>query len=134
MYTFNHFVFGHDLSVDKELNNSINELDIEFNTTINGKEFEVDFPYHGGQVHGDLYSCVFGHIITDDDNNKDYINKIRTAKAEDYIEEYNVFISALIDDLNNNKGIDDDYDQCVDKLIAFLQSNKPYFYTVEASS
>ena len=77
MYTFNIYCFGHDLSLNKELNNKLSEFDFEFSTKINGRNWEINFPYHGGQVHGDCYSCVFGTQITDDDNNKNYIKEIK---------------------------------------------------------
>lgn len=100
MYTFSYFCFGHELSVDKELNNSLNDmLDLSFSRTINGKKFEAFFPYHGGQVKGDCYSCVFGIIITDSYNNKQFLKTIRACKESDYINDYNQFIVALISEL-----------------------------------
>lgn len=134
MYTFNYYVFGHRMAENKEINNTLNEFDIEFSTKVSGKTYEVDFPYHGGQVSGDLYSCVFGTIITDDDNNPDYINDVRSSKEDDYIKDYNIFLDQLKKNLTDNLGEDDDYDNFVPKLIDYLDSNSPTFYAVEASS
>jgi hypothetical protein len=139
MYTFNLFCFGHQLSKNPELNNLLNEYDLEFHTTINGKRFEVDFPYHGGQCRGDVYSCVFGTIITDDDQNIMYVDTIRNAKESDYLDDYNQFLDQLF------KGLDDDIQNCgihekeefkniVTKLKDFIANNEPEFYCVEASS
>ena len=59
MYTFNNFIFGHELGKNKELNNLLHDFDIEIRMMINDKLHEIDFPYHGGQVRGETYSCVF---------------------------------------------------------------------------
>lgn len=134
MYTFNYLVFGHNLAINHELNNAVHEFDLSFQTTINGKEFVVDTPYHGGQVNGDTLSVVFGCNITSDESNPDYINLIRNAKEEDYLADYNKFIDELTKDLTSNKGEEGDYDKFVDELIKFLKENKPTFYSVEASS
>ena len=69
MYTYNILCFGHELSANKELNNFLLMYDVEFFDVIKGNEWQVSFPYHGGQVKGDTHSCVFGTIITDDDDN-----------------------------------------------------------------
>lgn len=136
MYTFNHFVFGHDLSVNKELNNSLWGFGVDYETTINNKRFEVTCPYHGGKSKGDTFSVILGCIITDNDHNPNYIEEVRNSKEEDYINEYNIFLEELIKDLNDNKGIEEDgeYDQFADELITFLRKNIPKFYIVEASS
>ena len=139
MYTFNYLCFGHDLSKDKNLNNSLRDYDVEFNTIINGKEYQIDFPYHGGQVSGDCYSCVFGTIISDDDNNPSYIRDIRNAKESDYINDYNKFIDILIKELDEdvkNASVHEKelYIDLVNDLKKFLKSNNPEFYSVEASS
>jgi len=145
MYTFNYFCFGHQLAKDPALNNLLNEYDMEFRKTINGKEFQVYFPYHGGQVRGDIYSCVFGTIITDDDQNILYVDTIRNSKESDYLSDYNKFIESLLIELNHQLSeyptsdpeIDkeiEEYESVVVKLKEFLKNNKPDFYCVEASS
>ena len=137
MYTFNIFCFGHDLSLNKELNNKLSEFDFEFNTNINGRNWEINFPYHGGQVQGDCYSCIFGTQITDDDNNKNYIKEIKNAKESDYIDSYNQFLKILISELENYTNLDE-YEEEIKKIIEelkiFLSENEPGFYSVEASS
>ncbi len=140
MYIYNEFIFGHQLSIDKELNNDLCDYDIEYQKTINGKKFEIDFPYHGGQVNGDTYSCVFGVVITDNDGNPNFIDEVRNSKEEDYLSDYNIFITSLIKDINDNRGLEEDeemnkdYENFANRLIEFLQSNKPKFYEVELSS
>lgn len=137
MYTFNLFVFGHDMSIDPDLNNDIHEFDVEMSRNINSRKYEIDLPYHGGQCAGDLYSVIFGTIVTDDDHNKDYVNIIRNAKEIDYIEDYNSFLTevkkGLIQDTEGGYG-EEKFRGFVNKLIEFLDNNKPGFYTVEASS
>lgn len=133
MYTFDNFVFGHQLSKDKNLNNDLCEFDFEFSTKINGKEWELDFPYHGGQVRGDCYSCVFGTIITDNDNNKDYVSDIRNAKEEDYINDYNIFLDNLFRFFDEFVLDSEEYG-VINRLKKFVAENKPEFYSVEASS
>lgn len=128
------FVFGHDLSIDKQLNNDLHSSCIELEKNINGINFKISTPYHGGQVKGDLYSLIFGTVITYDDNNKEYINEVKNAKEEDYITEYHQFIDYFINLIILDKGQDAEMDIFIDKLIHFLQNNKPKFYTVEASS
>jgi hypothetical protein len=139
MYTFNLFCFGHELGINKELNNSLSELDIDETININGREFEFRFPYHGGQVDGDTFSCVFGTVITDDDGNRAYTKEIREAKEEDYKEDYNKFLTEFIDRLNKSVEEFKEYDdkeavEIIEKFIQFLKENEPCFYSVEASS
>jgi len=134
MYTYNNYVFGHQLSVNKELNNELTEFDYEFSISINNKSFEISTPYHGGQCSGDVYSVIFGHVITDDDQNPDFVNEIRNAKEEDYIKEYLEFIKQVKVDLIRDKGLEKKYDEFCDKLITFIDSTKHTFYSVEASS
>lgn len=134
MYTFNYFCFGHDLSKDKNLNNSLHDWDVEFNKIINGREYQIDFPYHGGQVRGDCYSCVFGTIISDDDHNPSYIKDIKNAKESDYINDYNKFIDILIEELELHLHHEKGFINVVENLKNFLKNNSPEFYSVEASS
>ena len=134
MYTYNIFVFGHDLSKNKDLNNSMEELCGGAQYIINGKKFKINRPYHGGQVRGDTFSVIFGIEITDDDDNPNYINKIKKSKKENYIEDYNLFINKLKEDCNKEMGVDNWYDKMVKELFEFIDNNEPDFYTVEASS
>ena len=118
MYVINNFVYGHDISVNEKLNNMLCEFDLEFSKYVNGKDFEVSFPYHGGQVSGDVLSVIFGTIITSDDGNKNFSKEIRNAKTEDYEEDYKVFLKAFIDSVLENKGLDEDgYDEFADELV-----------------
>ena len=64
MYTFNNFIFGHNLSKNKELNNFVHSIGLEFNKKINDKLFEISCPYHGGRVRGDIFPIIFGTNIT----------------------------------------------------------------------
>lgn len=136
MYTYNLFVFGHDVSKDKEINNLIWECDLEFRKTINGKKFEVSFPYHGGIVKGDTYAVLFGVYITDDDHNSNYVSEVRNAKEEDYINDYNQFLKEFIDNLtdfeNGLAGTEDETD--LKPLLDYLNNTKPEFYNLQVSS
>ena len=139
MYTFNIYCFGHDFSLNKELNNKLSEFDFEFSTKINGRNWEINFPYHGGQVYGDCYSCVFGTQITDDDNNKNYIKEIKNAKESDYIDGYNQFLKIFLSELSveNYTILDENKEEIkkiIDDIIIFLSTNEPGFYSIEASS
>ena len=138
MYTYNLYCFGHKLSEDKELNNLLREYDISFSRKINNRLWEVDFPYHGGQVRGDCYSCVFGTIITDDDNNDNYINEIRNSSEKDFVKDYNEFLSILISELEKDISAsletEKEFGSVVSRLKTFLEKNSPTFYSVQVSS
>lgn len=130
MYTYNLYCFGHQLSSNKELNNLLNELDINFSKKINNRLWEINFPYHGGQVKGDCRSCVFGTIITDDDMNPDYISEIRNLNEYNFVEDYKEFLSMLVSDLESDSELCDLFS----KLKDFLDKNNPLFYSVQVSS
>ena len=136
MYTFNYFCFGHRMADNKKLNNFIADLDLEFRRSVNGKDYEVSYPYHGGQVDGDVYSVVFGFNITDDDDNPDYINVIRKVKEEDFIKGYNIFLSEYTNWLKTEDFSDFEEEELktLKELIDFLEKTEPCFYSVEASS
>lgn len=138
MYTYNLFCFGHQLSKDKQLNNELNEMDAEFTTNIGNTRWELDFPYHGGQVSGDVYSCVFGTIITDDDGNEFYTDEVRLAKEENYIEGYNTFLERLFvrleEDIDSCEDFKSEFESAVNRLKKFVKDNKPKFYSVQVSS
>ena len=139
MYTLNLFCFWHKMSLDKELNNLIVDLDLYFKTSINGRDWELSFPYHGGQVNGDCYSIIFGTVITDDDDNENYIDEIRNANEKDYINDYNEFITKLLIAFDEDAKICDaetngEYSKILDRLKKFINTNKPEFYSVEVSS
>ena len=139
MYTFNEFCFGHKLSKNKELNNALDEIGFEFSTIINNRRYQIYFPYHGGQVRGDCYSCIFGTSITDDDQNDSYTDTVRNAKESDYLTDYNQFINELVLDLesdieNCHSDELEEYTDLVNHLKSFILNNKPEFYSVECSS
>ncbi len=129
MYTFNFFVYGHRMANNPELNNSLREWDLEFQKG----DYEVSFPYNGGQVRGDIYSVIFGKIITDDDNNPNYVREVRNAKESDYEKDYQKFVNSYKQFLKDVEFEGDDK-ILVEKLINFLDNTKPEFYSVEASS
>jgi hypothetical protein len=120
---------------NKKLNNFIADLDLEFRRSVNGKDYEVSYPYHGGQVDGDVYSVVFGFNITDDDDNPDYINVIRKVKEEDFIKGYNIFLSEYTNWLKTDfSDFEEEELKTLKELIDFLEKTEPCFYSVEASS
>lgn len=134
MYTSNCFCFGHQLASDKKLNNLLQDWDVYFKININGRYWVVDFPYHGGQIDGDTYSCIFGTNITDDDDNPFYIDEVRNAKEEDYLTDYKIFLGKVVSGLEQDAKLQPEFKDVVDKLKKFLQTNKPKFYSVEISS
>lgn len=139
MYTFNLFVYGHKMSENKELNNKVSDFDLYCPKFINNKKFEIDCPYHGGQITGDVYSVVFGTVITDDDRNPNLISEIQNMKKEDYEKDYLEYLDFVKKDLVDNKNIDGDeedqeYNLFVDELIDYLDNTEPQFYQVESSS
>lgn len=135
MYIIKNFFFGHNLSINKELNNLVWEFDVYFNRTINNKQFVIETPYHGGQVDGDTLSIFCGINITDDDGNDLFLDIIQSSKKEDYEQEYNVFINQVIDEilLDKEDGLPD-YNEFADKFVKFLKETTPEFYFVESSS
>ncbi len=137
MYIYNNFVFGHDLSKEPELNNETWSWDITIHERINNRLFEIDFPYHGGQCKGNVYSCIFGTIITDSDpTNKNFAKEVRSAKEEDYIDDYKLFISKVKSLLIEDSLISDEdgFPSFLTRLFNFIDSNEPEFYMVEVSS
>ena len=133
MYTFNLFCYGIDMSVEPELNNFLGEYELNFK--IGDREWELDFPYHGGQCRGDVFSCVFGTIISDDDNNPHFLNEVRHAKESDYEPGFRIFIEKFLTELEEIRLELDDVDIVIlDKTINFIKNTKPSFYMVEASS
>lgn len=133
MYTFNLFCFGHELALDKDLNNELEEM-ISYHIKIKGKTWEIDFPYHGGRVAGDIMPCVFGRIITDDDHNPLFLDEVRNSKESDYMEDYNIFITNLYKDLDEDLKMDPSFEEFYNRLKKFINENKPKFYLVEVSS
>lgn len=136
MYTFNYFCFGHKLSNNKELNNELQNWDFSYKKIINNRKFELYFPYHGGQVLGDTYSCVLGIIISSDESNPNYINEIRNAKESDYLDDYNLFLSDMLKDFDSDNYAEFEIEvlETIAKFKDFLTKNNPEFYHVEASS
>jgi hypothetical protein len=138
MYTFNYYCFGHKLAENKKLNNLLHDYDVEFTKYINGRSWEIDFPYHGGQISGDIYYCIFGTIITDDDCNPNYVDEVRNSKEQDYIEDYYKFIEVLLTELQKDveasKDSEPEFEKIFNMLKEFLSKNDPKFYSVEASS
>lgn len=143
MYTFNNFCYGIDMSVNPTLNNFILEQDLVYNNKINGMQYEVSTPYHGGQCLGDVYSIIMGINITDDDNNPEYVNEIRSVNECTYQEEFEIFRQEYLAELDliadewkgwNTKGQYDDGLVMLNELKEFITNSIPGFYTVELSS
>jgi len=114
------------MSRNKELNNLLHDYDLEFSKVINGKKFEISFPYNGSQVSGNIYSVIFGISITDDDQNPNYIDEVRGSKSSDYEVEYQQFLDEYIKDLSS--------DIELSEITKYLKSTEPEFYSIQASS
>lgn len=140
MYTYNIYCYGHKLAVDPKLNNEIGDWDVYFNKEYPSGDYGIEAPYHGGQILGDTQSIVFGIQITTDDSNPDYVTEVRNSKEETYKRDYKQFVEDLKEDLLDSiesNPIDKEtkeYAKVVNKLIKFLDTHEPEFYTVEASS
>ncbi len=142
MYTFNNFCYGINTSVNPELNNFISDSDLVYKNKINGIQYEVSSPYHGGKCLGDVYSVIMGTIITQDDD-PEYTNEVRTADENDYrehfkkfIEEYLVELDLISEEWNgwNGNGEYDDGIVMIEELKEFIKNAIPGFYIVELSS
>ncbi len=132
MYTYNLFCYGHVMANNPELNEELHENDVQFKTTINGKTYEIDFPYHGGQTAGDIASCVFGTVIHDDyHKNANFVKLIKNAKESDYKDNYNQFLKQLFEYLTSGEYISE---KSIKELKHFLDKNQPEFYLLEVSS
>jgi hypothetical protein len=120
------------MSENPKLNNFIHDMDLEFSYN----KYEVDCPYHGGLIRGDIFPIIFGIQITCDDDNPDYINTIRNAKEEDYIQPYNEFLKEYLNFLkfDDFSDCDEDVLKNLSELIEYLENTNPCFYSVEASS
>lgn len=137
MYIINNFVYGHRMFRSPALNNEMVENELSFRTNVNGKIYEVDFPYHGGQVDGDIYSVIMGHLITSDDGNENYTDEMIAViqNENEYREEYNIFLKRYIENIEGGRGgYGENYDSVLDDLIEYLNNTEPEFYTVQSSS
>lgn len=149
MYVINNFMYGHNMSKNKKLNNFIHDFDIEFDgKTINGVEYQVDCPYHGGQVLGDTYSVMFGVFITYDDQNPSYVEEVRNTSEDKYNKGYQEFIKLYLENLdeyieetkswgkedNWSEGDKKEFEKTALELKKFLTETEPEFYSVESSS
>ena len=132
MYTYEVVLFGHNISIDEDLNNKLHGYDMKFSKTLNGKKFDMDTPYHGG---GGVYPIIFGYYLTDTDNNPNFIKEIRSAKEEDLINDYNIFLEEFKQMLIDNLGCyEPEYDEFVKEILIFFDEHQPEFYSVQVSS
>lgn len=136
MYTYNLFVFGHDLSVDKVLCEQIDEMDFDFEPHgHDDTKCRLAREYHGGALSNPV---VCGIQIASSDGNKGYLGQVRTAKEETYVFDYTLFVEDLIKEVENYKTmwIDEEPDVVLlaHNLTTFLRNHKPGFYSVEVSS
>ena len=139
MYTFNTYVFGHNTKKDEKIHNLFLIYDLYFSEVYNGMKFEVDTPYHGGALKELEFPVIIGHTITDDDDNPDFLNEVRSSKEEDFIDSYQLFINdfkkIITDDIDRCDEFEkEEYEKDVNTILTFLDNNKPEFYLVECSS
>lgn len=135
MYTYNLFIFGHKMSRNKKLNNFISDVDIEFSEKIGKNRYECTTPYHGGVTSGMTYPVLFGTQITDDDDNPNYIDEVRVANKDNYINEYNQFLAEFKKvAITLKEELDEEDKPIIDELIQFFDSNDPEFYSLQVSS
>lgn len=131
MYTFDLFVYGHDISDRDDLCSFFSYMDVGFSENINGRKYELISHYHGGSRY---YPYSLGCIIANNNDNRDkYIDIIRNANEDDYKADYNTFISLLIQHLDSIVDSQEDIKN-VNEFKQFINNNKPKFYMVEVSS
>lgn len=152
MYTFDIFCYGHNFSKDREVSRLLCDVmasecfhynqqsdKIVRNLASSPKIlYEVDFPYHGGQTSSDTPSICFGVCVTTSESNPDYIREVRDAKEETYSQDYGKFVAAfkrfLSEEYHEHFSDSSLSAEEINPIIAFLDSNEPCFYNVEASS
>ena len=143
MYIINEFIFGYDLNEDLELKQMIEDIDLEFSKSINGLNFEIYRPYHGSCMSLKDCPIQFGVSITDDDMNSDYVNEIRNAKEEDYLDSFKEFVEIFKKEAFNAYSEKDkvkyfkeyeEYTNTLKEIIKRLDNLEPKFYTLETSS
>lgn len=66
------------------------------------------------------------------------MDEIKSAKEENYIDDYNTFLKKVFSRLEEDMESDDEFrkfcEPTVNRLKEFIKNNKPTFYTVEVSS
>lgn len=127
MYTYNVYVFGHDLSLLEGLPTKLSEIQWYFQEKINEQMFELSFPYHGMAVTPPI---VFGCIVTDG-KYKEHVKELREAKEEDYRSDYQTFLDDFMMCLEAYR---DDLSEHFENFKKFLSDNEPTFYAVNVSS
>lgn len=133
MYTYNLLCFGINPElIDTEV---LSEIDFEMKSSI--KDWGVKTHYHGGAGESPY---TIGCIISDDDNNPEYINLVRSLREEDYMENYNTFkaelLTSIISDIEICEG-DKDEEYALEPLLSFkkiVEETTPTFYAVQVSS
>lgn len=145
MYTFDIFCYGHDFSKDSKVSTLFADIMCSDSFYYNQQSdkivrkldnppeilYEVYFPYHGGQTS--TCSICFGVCIATSEANSDYTREVRSAKKKDYSEVYEKFVAAFKRYLNEIYSEFASAEE-IKPIIEFLDSNKPCFYSVEASS
>jgi hypothetical protein len=152
MYTFDILCYGHNFSKDREVSILLCDVmasecfryDRQSDKIVrNSKDspkilYEVDFPYHGGQTSSDTPSICFGVCVTTSESNPDYTKEVRSAKEEIYSQGYGKFVAAfkrfLLEEYHEHFCDCSLSTEEIDPIIAFLDSNEPCFYSVEASN
>lgn len=130
MLIYNIFCFGHRIADNEKLNNLLFEFDLEISKKINNKKWEISFPHHSIQISG-AYSCLFGTEITSDYNNPNFINIVRLSDVNNYLHDYNLFLSQVISNFESIAKLEPEFKQVVDILKEFIENNKADFYLVE---
>lgn len=128
MYTYDLFVYGHDISNEEKLINLFSSNDISFFKEMNGRLYELMSHYHGGAY---IIPYTLGITITDSDGDNDFVTTIRKANEDDYKKDYMTFISLLLKYLDENIGQDN---TTLIEFKNFISKTHPKFYAVQVSS
>jgi len=147
MYTFNNFIYGHNcnpLSYDEEpkiniaLTSSCILEWLEGRTTIDGINFDIDSPYHGGSHYTPI---IFGVDIACDDDNPEWLEVVRNANESDYSDTYNKFLVIFFKKLNDlelkfesDGHLDEETKEQFEYVRKYFIRTEPGFYLCEASS
>lgn len=134
MYNYKILCFGHNLNKNLELVERL--YGIGFETNID--DHFIYFPYNGSSS---TVPIIFGLIITTDDDG-DYIQIIRNFNENEYLEKYNNFITELKSEITLDIDYIDNMDDYGDygvkdilqKLLIFIDNNKPELYIVKATT
>jgi hypothetical protein len=133
MYTYNVFIYGHDLSKNDVGRYLVEQLDYYFSWGKGDNTYVLSTNYRGSAPKTPI---SFGIEISDDDDNPSFLKTVRNADALIYKKEYEEFIYALKKELLTDADVNDDPElmDTVIKFMTYLDTTEPEFYLLKCSS